>query len=259
MISAQFEESEDREAAPGRPGQPHSELGREHLHEEPLGVNPLVLVDIVLSGVGTVLEPLGHLAAPDIEAESDEESSSEGHAAHEDARDHVDKRTEETAVLVLVEKHTDPEIKTLSLCTGGDGCVPPVYLCGRDDEHDDTNEYREVTVGLTRPVHHELAVLLPPLPGGEEQAVALEVVLVHRHGDRDAEREDGGYTVASQLERTGVSEGRSEGLLEFGVYLDVEDEVGGFRHSDLGWACSASFRLQRAVTHLLSLGSSALL
>ena len=65
--------------------------------------------------------------------------------------------------------------------------------------------------------------------------MALEVVLVHRHGDGDAQREDGGYTVASQLERTGVSEGRSEGLLEFGVYLDVEDEVGGFRHSGLGW------------------------
>merc|ERR1719221_18729 len=108
--------------------------------------------------------------------------------------DHVHERTEETAVLVLVEEHADP-----------------VYLSGRDDEHDDPHEDGEVAVGLTRPVHHELAVLLPPLPGGEEKAVALEVVLVHRHGDGDAEREDGGYAVPSQL--------------------DVEDEVGGLRHS----------------------------
>ena len=79
-------------------------------------------------------------------------------------------------------------------------------MCGRDDEHDDTDEYREVTVGLASPVNHELAVLLPPLPGGEEQAVALEVILVHRHGYGDAEREDGGYTVSSQLERTGLNE-----------------------------------------------------
>ena len=110
VISAQFEEGEDCEAAPSCPGEPHSELGGEHLHEEPLGVNPLVLVDVVLSGVSTVLEPLRHLSAPNIEAECDEESSSEGHAAHEDARDHVDKRTEETAILVLVEEHTDPEM-----------------------------------------------------------------------------------------------------------------------------------------------------
>ena len=89
-------------------------------------------------------------------------------------------------------------------------------MSGGDDEHDDTDEYREVTVGLASPVHHELAVLLPPLPGGEEQAVALEVVLVHRHGDGDAEREDGGYTVPSQLERTGFSEDVWEyWLLEF--------------------------------------------
>ena len=79
-------------------------------------------------------------------------------------------------------------------------------MCGRDDEHDDTDEYREVTVGLASPVNHELAVFLPPLPGGEEQAVALEVILVHRHGYGDAEREDGGYTVSSQLERTGFNE-----------------------------------------------------
>ena len=185
VISAQFEEGEDREAAPGCPGEPHSELGGEHLHEEPLGVDPLVLVDVVLSSVSAVLEPLGHLPAPDVEAERDEERGGEGHAAHEDARDHVHERTEETAVLVLVEEHADP-----------------VYLGGGDDEHDDPHEYGEVAVGLTRPVHHELAVLLPPLPGGEEKAVALEVVLVHRHGDGDAEREDGGYAVPSQLDRT---------------------------------------------------------
>ena len=101
-----------------------------------------------------------------------------------------------------------------SLCKGGHGCGQPVYLCCGDDKHDDADEYREVTVGLARPVNHELAVLLPPLPGGEEQAVALEVVLVHRHGDGDAEREDGRDAVPRQL--------------------DVEDEVGGLRHSGLG-------------------------
>ena len=122
-----------------------------------------------------------------------------------------------------------------SLCKGGYGCGQPVYLCGGDDKHDDSDEYSEVTVGLARPVNYELAVLLPPLPGGEEQAVALEVVLVHRHGDGDTQREDGGYTVPSQLDRKGFS----EDLWEYWsgvVYLDVEDEVGGFRHDDLGWA-----------------------
>ena len=44
----------------------------------------------------------------------------------------------------------------------------PVYLRCGDDEHDDTDEYREVTVGLACPVNHELPVLLSPLPGGEE-------------------------------------------------------------------------------------------
>ena len=104
--------------------------------------------------------------------------------AHEDTRYNVHKRTEEAAILVLVEEHADP-----------------VDLGGGDDEHDDAHEDGEVAVGLTGPVHHELPVLLPPLPGGEEQAVALEVVLVHRHGDGDAQREDGGYTVPSQLDR----------------------------------------------------------
>ena len=80
MISAQFEESEDSEAAPGGPGQPHSELGREHLHEEPLGVDALGAVDVVLRGVRAVLEPPRHLAAPNIEPERDEEGCRQGHA-----------------------------------------------------------------------------------------------------------------------------------------------------------------------------------
>ena len=123
VISAQFEESEHSEAAPGRPGQPNSELGGEHLHEEPLRIDPLVLVDIVLSGVSTVLEPPGHLAAPDVEAKGDEESRSEGHAAHEDAGDHVDKRTEETAILVLVLK-----IQVFKSLTSQDGANIKAYL-----------------------------------------------------------------------------------------------------------------------------------
>ena len=147
--------------------------------------------------------------------------------AHEDTRYYVHKRAEEAAILVLVEEHTYPGINnnvSIALYNGGYGCGQPVYLCGGDDKHDDTDEYGEVTVGLTCPVNHELAVLLPPLPGGEEQAVALEVVLVHRHGDGDAERQDGGYTVASQLDRKGFSEDFCE--YWSGAYLDVEDEVG---------------------------------
>ena len=109
--------------------------------------------------------------------------------AHEDTRYYVHKRTEEAAILVLVEEHTDP-----------------VDLGGGDDEHDDAHEDGEVAVGLAGPVHHELPVLLPPLARGEQQAVALEVVLVHGHGDGDAEREDRRDAVTRQL--------------------DVEDEVG---------------------------------
>ena len=51
------------------------------------------------------------------------------------------------------------------------------------------------------------------------------------------------------------------GILVTGVYLDVEDEVGGFRHSDLGWAWPG-LRLfdYKAVnvSHLLSLISGLL-
>ena len=185
MISAQFEESEDREAAPGGPGQPDSKLGGEHLHEEPLGVDPLRPVYVILRGVSAVLKPPCHLAAPDIEAESDEESRSESHAAHENAGDDVNKRTEEAAVLVLIEEHADP-----------------VHLSGRDDEHDDTNKDGKVAVGLTGPVNHELSVLLPPLPCGEQQAVTLEIVLMHRHRDGDTQGENGSYAVTSELRRT---------------------------------------------------------
>ena len=92
-----------------------------------------------------------HLATPDIEAQSDEESSSERHAAHEDARDDVNECTEEAAVLVLVEEHADP-----------------VDLGGGDDEHDHAHEDGEVAVGLTGPVHHELTISLSPLSSCEQ-------------------------------------------------------------------------------------------
>ena len=51
-----------------------------------------------------------HFPTPNIEAKSDEESRSEGHAAHEDAGDDVNEGAEEAAVLVLVEEHADPKM-----------------------------------------------------------------------------------------------------------------------------------------------------
>ena len=185
MISAQLQQGEHCQATPGGPGEPHAELRREHLHEEPLGVDPLRPVYVILRGVSAVLKPPCHLAAPDIEAESDEESRSESHAAHENAGDDVNKRTEEAAVLVLIEEHADP-----------------VHLSGRDDEHDDTNKDGKVAVSLAGPVNHELSVLLPPLPCGEQQAVTLEIVLMHRHRDGDTQGENGSYAVTSELRRT---------------------------------------------------------
>jgi len=151
MIATQFEKSKHSQATPGSPGEPDTKLSCEHLHEEPLGINPLSSVNIILSSISAVLKPPGHLSAPDIEAQGDEEGRGEGHAAHEDAGDDVHKRTEEAAVLVLVEEHADS-----------------VGLGGGDDEHDDANKDGEVAVGLTGPVHHELSILLPPLSCGEE-------------------------------------------------------------------------------------------
>ena len=77
--------------------------------------------------------------------------------AHKDAGDNIHKSTEKAAVLVLVEEHT-----------------VPVDLGGGDDEHDDPDKDGEVAVGLAGPVHHELAVLLPPLTGGEQKTVTLQ-------------------------------------------------------------------------------------
>ena len=62
------------------PGEPDPELRGEHLHEEPLGVDALGAVDVVLRGVRAVLEPPRHLAAPNIEPERDEEGCRQGHA-----------------------------------------------------------------------------------------------------------------------------------------------------------------------------------
>ena len=97
-----------------------------------------------------------HFATPDIEAQSDEESSGKSHAAHEDARDDVNEGAEEAAVLVLVEEHADP-----------------VDLCGGDDEHDHAHEDGEVAVGLTGPVHHKLSIPLSPLPRSKQQTMTL--------------------------------------------------------------------------------------
>ena len=105
--------------------------------------------------------------------------------AHEDTRYNVHKRAKEAAILVLVEEHADP-----------------VDLGGGDDEHDDAHEDGEVAVSLAGPVNHELSVLLPPLPCGEQQAVTLEIVLMHRHRDGDTQGENGSYAVTSELRRT---------------------------------------------------------
>ena len=79
--------------------------------------------------------------------------------AHEDAGEDVHEGAEEGAILALVEE----EGEAVDL-----GC--------RDDEHDHADEDGEVAVGLAGPLGHELAVVLPPLAAGEQQAVALVVV-----------------------------------------------------------------------------------
>jgi len=162
VISAEFQQSKDRQPTPSSPGQPDSKLRGEHLHEETLGINSFCSVNVIFSSICTILKSSGHLSAPDVEAESDEERRGESHAAHEDAGDDVNKRTEEAAVLVLVEKH-----------------AVSVDLGGGDDEHDDPNKDGEVAVGLAGPVHHKLAILLSPLACGEQETMALEIVLMH--------------------------------------------------------------------------------
>ena len=87
MISAEFEKSEDGEPDPDGPGKPDSELSREHLHEEALGIDSLRSVDVIFGSVRTVLEPPSHLPAPNVEAQRNEESRGEGHAANEHRND----------------------------------------------------------------------------------------------------------------------------------------------------------------------------
>ena len=86
MISAEFEKSKDGEPDPDGPGEPDSELSREHLHEEALGINSLRSVDVILGCIRAVLKPSGHLPAPNVEAQRDEESRGEGHAVNEHHR-----------------------------------------------------------------------------------------------------------------------------------------------------------------------------
>ena len=66
---------------------------------------------------------------------------------------------------------------------------------------------------------------------------------------------------STQSARQGEHEIR-ENLRDISVYLDVEDEVGGLRHSDLKWAASLLITKSSigviVITHLLSLWSSAL-
>ena len=146
------------------------------MHEESFWINSLSSVNIILSSISTILKSSGHFSTPNIEPKSDEECCCQSHAVkikqylitklitkisstiptHKDAGDNIHKSTEKAAVLVLVEEHT-----------------VPVDLGGGDDEHDDPDKDGEVAVGLAGPVHHELAVLLPPLPGGEQKTVTL--------------------------------------------------------------------------------------
>ena len=55
------------------------------------------------------------------------------------------------------------------------------------DELYDCDEDGKVAIGLVGPTDQELAVLLLPNPGGKEEAVAFELVLVHRHRHADAQ------------------------------------------------------------------------
>ena len=52
---------------------------------------------------------------------------------------------------------------------------------------------------LRGPVHQELSIPLPPVSGGEERAVSLEVLLVHGHADADAHRAEHHAAGAHQL------------------------------------------------------------
>ena len=83
MISAEFEKSKDCEPDPDGPREPDSELRREHLHEEALGIDSLCSVDVILGGIRAVLKPPGHLPAPNVEAQRDEESRGKGHAEND--------------------------------------------------------------------------------------------------------------------------------------------------------------------------------
>ena len=83
MISAEFEKSKDREPDPDGPREPDSELRREHLHEEALGIDSLRSVNVIFGCIRAVLKPPGHLPAPNIEAQRDEESRGEGHAKND--------------------------------------------------------------------------------------------------------------------------------------------------------------------------------
>ena len=87
--------------------------------------------DVIFSSISTVVKSFGHGGTPVTEPKCDEERCSESHAAHENAREDVNKCAEETAVLPLVQE-----------------VGQAVDLCCRDHEHDNAHKNGEIAVGL---------------------------------------------------------------------------------------------------------------
>jgi len=183
VIPAQFEQSKHGKPTPRGPGEPHTKLSSEHLHVETFRIHPINLIYIILGSISAPLEPPGHFPAPCVEAESDEEGGGQCHRAHQNGGDDIDEGREETAVLALVDE-----------------CGGTVGLGGREDEHDDTHKDGEVAVSLTGPGWDELAIVFTPLTSSKEKTVTLKVLLVHGHGNGDAERENCCYAVTRELD-----------------------------------------------------------
>ena len=94
--------------------------------------------------------------------------------------------------------------------------LKPESLRGADDKVDNGDEDGEVAIRLARPLYQELAVLLVPRPRGEECAVSLEGVLVHRHGHAHHHRED---CVAQRREELHVADRRRLGRRRYVRHL----------------------------------------
>ena len=95
--------------------------------------------------------------------------------------------------------------------------LKPESLRGADDKVDNGDEDGEVAISLRRPLDQELAVLLVPRSRGEECAVSLEGVLVHRHGHAHHHRED---CVAQRREELHVADRRRLGRRRYVRHRD---------------------------------------